>query len=254
MYNAYSISYIELLKEKPSLVIIDTPFELPEKIQEYVESIPISLGLDWFHHALLDYNLIVFRHDKIPKAKIGIFEGFKYVIIDHRIREITVSKGEKNYNNVLIVIGGGDIKNQSLEVVEILKDKGFSIQLVLGPNNCSDISKISKIKNLSIKKNVANMASVIETSDWMVTNGGGCLFEAMCSGRPVFALGQTAQEINIIEQFKERNLLAGYSVEDLRLIGDSSQIKSNSLTHDIIDGDGGYRITKLVGAILGGKE
>lgn len=250
MYNLSTVVDRQFLLDEPDLVIVDSPNKLSQPIQKYVKNAPFSMGLDWFGSLSLDYNVVVFRHNKIPKAKIKVFEGFKYVIIERRIRDIKPPLSEKEFSNVLVVIGGGDIRNQSSQVVNILKDKGFQIQLVLGPNSSFDISQLRDIKNVCIKQNVENMATLIEASDWMVTNGGGCLFEAMCSARPVFALGQTIQEFNIIEEFKNKNLLAGYSIEDLYLINNDGQIKSNSVPTTVIDGNGGYRITKIVDDIL----
>jgi|AGTN01.3.fsa_nt_gi Spore coat polysaccharide biosynthesis protein, predicted glycosyltransferase len=125
-------------------------------------------------------------------------------------------------NKILIIFGGVDPKNySSLVLNEILKmnDK-FQIQLILGSafEYQEEIYKIikqniSSRSEISILRNVSNVAQLMFESDLVFTSPGLSFFEALFLEKPVILFHQNKQQI---EEF--RGLIPSYGINHIHLI------------------------------------
>lgn len=239
----------EFLKDECDLAILDTPKKPSDQVLDYIGRAKASLGLDWFFDAELDYNIIIFDHGKHPRAKREVFQGFKFVIIDKSISELKPPKNLTHPSKALVVIGGTDFHNQGYQAAKILYAQGYKVHLVLGHLHQS-INLQSEDVNFKISRNVENMASLISNADIMVTNGGGCLFEAMTSGRPAIALAQSKNEQNIINFFHNQNTLVGDKIGKLYHLEKINWRKVSESANKLIDGKGRERVSSIVEKII----
>ena len=221
------------------IAIIDISLNSHLNLYKHLGAYDTKIGLDWFNKEQLDFNIVVYPHSQ-PAAKYACYVGFDYLIIDKEIVNIK-PKNEKILGpNVLVVIGGGDIKEKGTKSADFLHSKGFKVHLVEGPN----VRLNAKNREYQVSKNVKNMAQLIEKSDWMVTNGGSCLFEACVASRPSIALPQTLEEEVIVKQFKEKGAIIGDTINDIYSSYDLDKIKQNGKR--IIDGKGLQRIVNII--------
>ena len=138
------------------------------------------------------------------------------------------------------MVGGGDIKNVGVFIADQLYERGFDVKLIRGPFS----SKLKEQKPYKVCKNEKNIPKVISEADWMVTNGGGCLFEALASGRPALSFAQTKFENNIIMHFLQNKAILGNSLKDLQKTKNLREIVSKG--RSLIDGQGLERIEHII--------
>jgi spore coat polysaccharide biosynthesis predicted glycosyltransferase SpsG len=143
-------------------------------------------------------------------------------------------------------LGGGDILGQSFEAAVILANQGYDVTLIKGP-----LAKIDKAKcNFSILVNPTDFPEILNSCDWAVTNGGGCFFEALYLGKPVFVLPQTEMELKIVSYAKQFNTILGMGIENLSNI---NHTKFETVSYNgmkLIDGKGLSRISSIIKELL----
>ena len=89
-----------------------------------------------------------------------------------------------------------------------------------------------------------NIPQVISEANWMVTNGGGCLFEALASGRPALSFAQTKFENSIIRHCLQNKVILGNSLKDLQKTKEIREIVSRG--RRLVDGQGLERIEQII--------
>ena len=231
------------MTNKGEIVLVDISFNRTVTIEEKLKCFTTTIGLDWFHKSTLDYNIVAFPHHK-PNALKQCFIGLDYLIVDQTIQSIRPVKKSKLGQKVLIVIGGGDINNQGVKAAYYCFNSGYEVHLVLGP-----LAKpITNKMPFTVSHHVSNMPALIANSDWMVTNGGSCLFEAVTSGRPAIALPQNKAEGAIVSLFKQKNAIIGDQLTDIHAEFNPLEVILNG--KELLDGKGAERILNIVKGIV----
>lgn len=201
----------------------------------------ITITLDWFGKENPDYNIVVYPHAK-PKSRIQSFVGFEYIIIRDEI--LCLKETQKIQNKALVCIGGGDLLNQGHLASEYLYKKGFDVTLIIGKSG----KKSFETKNYKVLNNPKNFSELLAMSSFVVTNGGGCMFESVFLNIRTWALPQTSFEQNIVNYFINRNSIAGQGIDSLR---DFNTKKMQNLNYEkLIDGLGKNRIYKIINKLL----
>lgn len=90
----------------------------------------------------------------------------------------------------------------------------------------------------------------MQQSDWVVTNGGGCLFEAVFLGKAAYVLPQTEAELRVASCFYEKGAILGIGINGIRDFNDDEidQVHRNCL--GLVDGNGARRISEIVRGLL----
>ena len=224
-------------KEKIDLVIFDLPY-FPKKLfyQAKLSKTKI-LAFDWFFKQKPDFNIIIYPHKKVSYLKKKLI-GLQYLSLSNDLQ----LKEMKKINNFLIVLGGGDIRNQSIKVANFLLKQGHGVSLVIGPLiknfNYKDLQ--NKIK---IFKNPKNLYSLYLMHDFIITNGGMCMVEANFLNKKIFALPQTKKELAFAKFFFYKKAILDYGFNKLKKF-DFINIKHN--TKNIVDNEGPNRILKFI--------
>jgi len=223
------------------IIIFDSHKNLDKLILKEKNNNKTVITLDWFGKENPDYNIIVFPHFK-PNSIIKSYVGFKYVIIRDEI--LILKETIKIQNKALVCIGGGDLLNQGHLASESLYKKGFDVTLIIGKSG----KKAFDTKMYKVLNNPKNFSELLASSSFVVTNGGGCMFESVFLNIPTWALPQTKFENNVVNCFINSNSIAGQGLDSLRNFKiEKLQIMNNK---NIIDGLGKNRIFKIINNLV----
>jgi spore coat polysaccharide biosynthesis predicted glycosyltransferase SpsG len=220
-------------------IVIDISFATKIDLHKIFKSAKLLIGLDWFQEQKVDINIVAYAH-KHPEANLEVYQGFEYLMIDPKISALKPYNGENLGQRVLTMVGGGDVKQIGLHVADQLHDRGYDVHLVRGPFS----APVPDNRPYKISINEKNIPRVISEADWMVTNGGGCLFEALAAGRPALAFDQTKFESTIIKECFRQSAILGNGLEDLHKPKQLQKIIAAGKR--LVDGRGLERITRII--------
>jgi spore coat polysaccharide biosynthesis predicted glycosyltransferase SpsG len=236
-------------QKSSDLIILDGDAGI---VDEYIlgakaRGIP-SIALDYFGEVDADYNILIFPHQQY-RAKKKTYVGYNYTMIRDEILSIKQEGLLENINTnfVLVAIGGGDILGQGHLASMYLAGLGLDVVLASGPlRNCIDIATDLPYR---VSKSPLEFPKLFSQCDWVVTNGGGTLFEALYLNKLVFVLPQTKAEERIAFDMYKKQMIIGIGLENLSL---ELKNRSNNLNagEKIIDGRGSSRISKIISEIL----
>lgn len=223
--------------------IIDLPPMLESRFDESMASQRFLVSLDG-RKIQSDMNISIYQHS--DSKSIQNLVGYEYAIIsDEFLRYRKPSfRATSNFENVCVCLGGGDVLGQGPIISEQLNARGFSVTLISGPYVSYKID--SDNSSFNIIREPRNIAHIFQNSDWIVTNAGGTLFEALCLGKPVISCPQTADEELIGQDLLNRGALMGLGIESAISPQFSLSNKSVELAIKTIDGLGKSRIRFMI--------
>lgn len=231
--------------EDARIVIFDSPYSIDNQLLEAKERGQITVALDYFGDVAPDINISVYPHKEV-RANKAAYIGFEYLLI----REDIVAYGRRPFlnqaNQVMVCIGGGDLLQQGRLAAGLLHDKGFDVTLIQGPF-ASNMSASSGYKTFV---NPENYAQLFSECNWAVTNGGGCLFEALCLGMPTFVLPQTAAEMKIAQFVEQKGAVLGVGLDHLRAFTLAELQCVVEAGAGLVDGRGAERISEIIRGLL----
>ena len=236
----------------PQAVVLDCPEGAGIDVMKRAnQKSLLTVGLDWFSNETLPLiNISIFPHYPIQSLHKS-FVGFEYILIRP---EIQYAKN-KNLTNqeggyVFVSIGGADVLNQGGVIANKLTAFGYSAMLIHGPLH-DDYEGETYNSNVQIMKDPINFSELMAKSKFVVSNGGGCLFEALHLGKAVFAIPQTPFEQKIVECIRSLGGVLGYGKDDLRFYSEFEINKVGVVGEKIIDGSGDRRISSIIQNELG---
>lgn len=236
--------------EKPATVaVFDVAEGIDEMIRKAKNQQQLTVTLDWFGNELPDINIVVFPHAEV-KAIRNTYTGFEYIILREEILQTKTQKNTGQTKKVLVCLGGSDLLNQGFDTAKFLHEKGFDVTLIQGPL----AKKIKSDADFSVLTNPIDFADRLAASDWAVTNGGGCLFEAVFFEKAVFVLPQTTWEKRIADFVKEKGALLGIGIDQLRSFTENEILSTATSAKGLIDGKGAERIAEIIKKEYAGRR
>ncbi len=231
------------------LIIIDSP---DKKVDEFLlekkpKGIP-NIALDYFGDIEVDYNILIYPHHQY-RAKKNAYVGYEYVMIRDEILSVKKEKiyQKKEDNFVLVAIGGCDILGQGRLAAKYLSDLGINVVLASGPP--TNYMNVEGSPSYRVCKNQTEFIYFFSQCNWIVTNGGGTLFEALYLNKSIFVLPQTKAEETIAIDMYQNELIEGIGLESL-----NSNLKNRTTNvifgEKIIDGQGSNRISEIISNIF----
>ena len=223
--------------------IMDLPPKLETRLEERMGSQGILVSLDGIR-VQSDVNFTIYQHS--DSLSIQNYVGYEYVIISDEFltyRNIPFVP-TKDFKNVCVCLGGGDILGQGPIISEQLSSIGFNVSLICGPYISYNINS----DNLSFKviREPRNIGEIFQKSDWIISNAGGTLFEALCMGKPVISCPQTAEEEVIGQDLLDKGALMGLGIESAISPKFSLGNKAIESAMKTIDGLGKSRIKFMI--------
>jgi spore coat polysaccharide biosynthesis predicted glycosyltransferase SpsG len=227
---------------KEGTVIFDLPYNVDNLISMFIEAGFLTIALDYFGNISPHVNIAVFEHKTI-KAVYQSYVGFEYVIIRSEIVNIKNKNINQNFEDyVLVVIGGSDINNEGINTAKLVAKAGFNVKLVSGPYS----NYKNNLRYYTLYKEPVNLPELFCNASWVISNGGGSLFESLFLKKEVFVLPQTKLEENISKYFLEKKMVLGVGFSNLEYFLKTKKITKVSKTKNIIDGLGLDRIVDLI--------
>lgn len=233
------------LDREPVVTVLDSLQDIREEVKRLKAAGRTVVTLDYFGNELPDVNICVFPHSDV-RALEKIYVGFEYILIREEIRSLRDITQESDGNDVLIVVGGGDQKGQGVEASRLLGDQGCRPLLVQGPLAEGRVIE----SGLEVRINPPEFPRLLAECDWAVTNGGGCLFEALCLGKAAYVLPQTEMEIRIAAYVKKQGALLGVGLALLRSFEAAERSSVADAGRKLVDGRGAERISAIVRGLI----
>lgn len=226
--------------------IFDSPCKVDDKIRIAQMYGQITVALDWFGEtAIPDVNIVVYPHGQVRGTK-EVHVGFEYILIREEIASLHRTPATCSAERVLVFLGGGNLLSQGHETARRLSQQGLEVTLVQGPlaMNSGDG------EGYQVLVNPKNLPQLLAASDWAVTNGGGCLFEAMCIGKAAVVLPQTDAEMKIARFAEKRGAVLGIGLDSLRKFQCDEISIVAERGANLVDGRGALRVSSIVRGLL----
>ena len=148
-------------------------------------------------------------------ANTKLLIGTDYTLLRNEFLEFqSYTKIIKNKaNNILITLGGSDVKNYSsdiLKVLNYLNFNDFEVIILIGANNVheEELYKIINTLDFQVKilKNVSNMPEIMRWADLAFSSGGTTVWELAFMGVPTIVGATSYVEEVLLTGLNENNL------------------------------------------------
>ena len=222
-------------------ILLDSPHNIDQRLRNEKQEGKLTIALDYFGSEEPDINIVVFEHAQVKgKAK---YIGFDYQMIRGAITGLE----KPDYcEGVLITIGGGDLLKQGEAAAKLVGRAGEAATLVKGPLSDTETSQ----GGYKVIVQPRDFEQRLNQSRWVVTNGGGCMFEAMHLGKAAVILPQTKEEQRVAEEFLHRGAILGIGLEAIHYYGEKHLKRIGETAKQCIDGLGVERVYNIVGGFL----
>lgn len=234
----------------PKVVVFDCPPGVGiDELKNVNTKYSMTVALDWFNSAALPIvNISVFPHHPVLSLSKS-FIGLKYILIRPEIQHAKNQFLLQDNGYVLVSIGGSDLLNQGGTISNKLAALGYQVLLVRGPMN-NDYATEPLAPGVRVINDPSNFSELMAQSKFVVSNGGGCLFEALYLGKAALAIPQTPFEQRIIEFIQGAGGILGCGEKDLKFFTESEIVNMGIKAEKIIDGHGAARISSIILAEL----
>jgi spore coat polysaccharide biosynthesis predicted glycosyltransferase SpsG len=220
------------------VIVFDVPGDIDELIRRARNAGQIIFAFDWFGTEDPDIAIVIHAHRPV-RARRDIFVGWQYQMIR---TEITAQPRGMQGEGVIVILGGGDLLGQGHITARRLTEQGLAVTLVQGPLSANFASSMQ----YNVVVDPPDLARRLAECEWMVTNGGGCMFEAMYLGKAAVVLPQTEAEAVLARVAMERGSLLGVGVGHLRPYTPRVIEPVARRAAEIIDGRGAERVAAII--------
>lgn len=263
---------IEIQKHRNADVLITDSYEVNEeyfnslkpyfKLTGYVDDInKCYMNVDFIINQ--NINAKYLDYSKTTKGSTRMFLGPQYCMLREEFKIVHDEKQEKdNVEDILLTLGGMDDNNNTMKVLDNIKDLKQRIHVVLG--NAFDENVKKQVYNLSKQyKNIypyenANMSEIMKICDIAISACGSTIYELCAMHVPAIGIVIADNQRNVAELMKkERMILDIINVEQLEydkftellqiLINDNivrQEIKNNS--NNIVNLYGAERLAENI--------
>ena len=242
--------YFDFLRENDINYLI---FDDDGKMSHYNSNIVVNQNLhgkyEWYESKKEDYTDILVGTDfTLLRNEFLIFQDYKKAIKDKA-------------KNILITLGGSDVNNYSLDILEVLdslKDDNIEVIVVIGANNKheEELNKFCRNVEFNVKvlKNIKNMPEIMQWADLAFSSGGTTVWELAFMGVPSIIGATSYIEEVLLNGLDENNLfktvgkLENLNKSEIKnifnnLINDKDTRKKMSIDgQKFIDGYGSKRV------------
>ncbi len=220
------------------VLVLDVPEGADTLIRDGRGAGQIVVALDWFGGEDPDIAIVVHPHQPV-RSRRASFVGWHYQMIR---AEISAQPRGLVGKNVIVMLGGGDLLKQGHAAAQRLTDQGISVTLVQGPLAADRAGS----GEYEVLHDPPDLARRLAECAWVVTNGGGCMFEAMCLGKAAVVLPQTENEWVLALAALDQRSVLGIGPEHLRPYAREELQRVAQRGPELIDGRGTERVATIV--------
>ncbi len=161
-----------------------------------------------------------------------IYTGKEYLILNQEIKKFRRKRSK--LEKILITMGGSDTYGVTIEVLRILKIRGWRADVAIGPNFRHRESLFKEISSdCMVYQSAPSLIELFYQYDLAVTGGGVTCFEANAAGLPCIMIANELHEVDTakyIETFGGALFAGYYQNIDERLFDlDQLQIENMSI-------------------------
>lgn len=231
-----------LMEASAGVLVLDAPFGLDQRIRDARDAGQRVIALDWFGELEPDIAVVIYPHSSV-RARLRSYVGLDFQIIRP---EIANAPRFQEGKGVVVLLGGGDLLGQGHRAAAQLVQFGLRVSLIQGPlaSNCEPSTLYEVLVN------PPDLPSRLAGSAWLVTNGGSCMFEALCLGKAIVVLPQTHAENSVAKFVLERGGLLGIGFEALECFDEMEIRNKSQQAVALVDGHGAERVAAIVETLL----
>jgi len=260
------IDECKILSKNISKLIIDLPFDnqiYSESLKDVCKIITLDdLGNKKIISDILINGSIVpdFQNYIIDINTTKSFLGKKFTILRSEFKtardHVLLNK---KLQKILLIFGGSDDSDLTLQLTPYFFDKSYNLTIVLGPsyNNLEKLKKlIPNNQNFQIIRNEKNLASLFSNQDLVISSSGITSYELACLGIPSIFIPVDKYQIKTAIEMEKNGFGINYGYWDddfsnlenyiLQLSDYSIREKMYYSGRKLIDGEGLERILKSI--------
>ena len=192
--------------------IIDLPYNADKFLNKVSKENINLILLDYYGNFTKGVHILI--HDHYNNKSKKKYVGLKYAILNPKLQKSKKNKeGTKANSEILIVIGGSDLKDQGFKLAKKIAKYDFKVKLINGP--LSKNTKIKDNKNLIIQNNPKNFYDILNQFNHIIVSGGMTLIESLFLNISIFAVPQNKIEKNFCKFLYSKKYIFSYDTNKL---------------------------------------
>lgn len=230
------------------LLIFDVPYDFAASLEPPLTKI-VALDYSGSFQPTLTVSVFEPRRPAPPGLR---FAGLEYAIvrpdvvaIRRRLSQPRIPGGAPNaQQRVLVLPGGADVGLRGPGLARSLALQGYTVDLIQGPaveEAYPDMGAAVRVHH-----NPPDLADLMVSCDWAVSNGGSSMLELMALGKPVFVVPQTHLEAALAKEIHERGGLLGWGDTVPESPDEDALNRTAEKAWFLVDGFGPERIINLM--------
>lgn len=151
-----------------------------------------------------------------PSSCVTVLAGSQYALVRQSFSGYhNKVQLDTRVENVLVIMGGSDIRQLSLRVLDTLKESfpDLNYRLVIGQGSSIDPSKITG-SQVHVYREPENLAALMATSDIAVTAAGSTVYELATIGVPSLMIQVADNQSRIIQGMAQNQLMYSLGAYD----------------------------------------
>lgn len=197
------------------------------------------------------------------RDNIKYLVGNEFIPLRNDFWDISKLKIKDSIENILITMGGNDLRNLTPEILKLLNDKFPDItKKVIIADSFNNTSEIESLKNQSVdliySPNSSEIINLMQSVDLAISASGQTLYELACVGVPTIAIGIIDNQKNNIKNWiengfieyagcwNEKNLLNNIFNKIKYLKDKNVRFDKRLLGIQSVDGKGSLKIVKNI--------
>ena len=253
-YTIYDWQNMEFADD--DIVIIDSYHAPLEFYQKIAKTTALAIYID-------DNNRIDYPDGTVVNGTIlattrrnDALYGSKYIPLRQDFWNTKIIDVNDEIRNVLITLGGNDLRNLTPKILNLLKNEDFTKKVIIG-NSFDNVGEIEEFDDeLIYSPDSRQMLEAMESTDLAISSAGQTLYELARVGVPTIAVGVVDNQINNIKNWQKQGFIefAGFwDDEDLgeNILAKLELLKDSDLRKEkqnraisAVDGKGSLRIAK----------
>lgn len=238
------------------IVIIDSynaPLEFYQKIAKTTQ---LAIYIDDNNRLEYPEGIVVNGTILASTNRKNSLYGSKYIPLRRDFWDAKVIDINKDVENVLITLGGNDLRNLTPKILNLLKNEDFTKKVIIG-NSFDNISEIKEFDGeLIYSPDAHQMCEEMSSVDLAISAAGQTLYELARLGVPTIAIGVIDNQLDNIKNWQKQGFIefAGFWDDDNleeNILAKIKLLKSKDLRSQkqlkgtgAVDGKGSLRIAK----------
>ena len=189
-----------------------------------------------------------------------IFSGKDYLVLNPEIARYR--RKRDRLDKILVTLGGSDTYGVTVQVVQMLKKRGYAADIVVGPNFKHDKELTCELNaQFQVYRSVPSLVKLLYDYDLAITGGGVTCFETSASGLPSIIIANEPHEVPVaryVESFGGAVFAGYYQQMDERIFELSklplAEMSQAAMTFSLSGADNIYHEIKEYRALQAVKE